>query len=244
MRNETSVGSNRTGIKASPTEADELVEMQKLQPRVPPPAIGADAIRSEYAAEAESMGSVPPASSINGVFSNVVHAMSGHRISVLLDKLGERAAYERAGTRLYDAMLVKLASGADLPRGMSVAAVEKIRNEEARHFELLSDAIEQLGGDPTTLTPSADVAGVMASGLLQVMSDPRTSLAQCLQTLMAAELVDHASWELLIELCESFGLEQLRLRFAETLAIETQHVALVRGWLSSSLRHSALGRKH
>ena len=202
-----------------------MLEIPSLQTSVPVPETDADAIRSRYLAEADTVGSVPPATSISGVFGSVVQALSGNRMSVLLDKLGERAAFERSGTRLYDAMLVKLASGnaRQLPDGLNLAALERIRGEEARHFEMLSEAIEQLGGDPTTQTPCADVSGVMGGGLLQVITDPRSTVAQSLQALLAAELVDNASWELLIELCEGFGLDELRQRFGEELHPARRH---------------------
>lgn len=45
---------------------------------------------------------------------------------------------------------------------MTLAALQEIRDEEAAHFAMLSDAIEKLGGDPTTQTPWADATGVQS----------------------------------------------------------------------------------
>ena len=246
MKNEIRVGSNRTGMKASPTEADEMLEIPELQAEMPVADPDADTLRELYRAEAVPVGTVPPAATISGVFSSVVHALSGQRMPVLLDKLGERAAFERTGTRLYDAMLVRLAAddGVELPEGMTLELVQQIRNEEAQHFAMVVEAIEQLGGDPTTQTPCADLAGVQGMGLLQAMADPRTTLAQALQTLLTAELTDNASWELLIDLCEGFGLDELQGRFSQALRHEEQHLLRVRAWLSATVRQQALGRPH
>lgn len=43
---------------------------------------------------------------------------------------------------------------------------------------MLSEAIVDMGGDPTAQTPCADVSAVAAMGLIQVLTDPRTTLAQ------------------------------------------------------------------
>ena len=239
------MGRNRTGLKASPTEADEMLEIPELQTVVPAADPDADALRRQYRAEAGPTGSVPPPASISGVFGAVIKALSGQRMPVLLDKLGERAAFERSGTRLYDALLVRMAgTTTGLPPGMDLESVQQIRNEEAQHFALVVEAIEQLGGDPTTQTPCADLAGVQGMGLWQAMSDPRTSMAGALQTLLTAELTDNASWELLIELCEGFGLDELQQRFGQALANEERHLELVRGWLSATVREEAMGKAH
>lgn len=239
------LGSNRTGMKASPIDAGELMEAMELQDQLRTSTheagagIDADTLRSDYRAEAEPVGSVPPPTNLRGMFGSAAQALAGNKLHVLLDKLGERAAYERSGTRLYDAAILKMSSETALPRGMTLAALQEIRDEEAAHFAMLSDAIEKLGGDPTTQTPCADVTGVQSMGLFQVMSDPRTTVAQALQTLLSAELIDVASWELLIQLIEGFGQDELAERFAAALAAENRHEATVRGWLATALEESA-----
>jgi hypothetical protein len=241
MQDKISMGMNRTGLKASPLVADELLEQMDLQDSAPMPAIDADALRRAYREEAEPVGSVPPPTSIKGVFGAAKEALSGHRMHVLLDKLGERAAYERAGVRLYDAMLRKLDGAADLPPGLTVAAVREIRDDEASHFALIADAIERLGGDSTTQTPCADVTGVQGMGLMQAMNDPRTTTPQALQTLLAAELIDVASWELLVSLADGFGQDELANQFNLAHARELEHEEKVRGWLTAALNERALG---
>ena len=63
------------------------------------------------------------------------------------------------------------------------------------------------------------------------MTDPRTTLAQSLNAVLTAELTDNAGWELLGELAEIAGQKQLAAPFAEALAVEAEHMAIVQLWL-------------
>lgn len=239
------LGTNRTGVKASPIDAGELMETMELQDQLRAPvleagaAIDADTLRADYRAEADPVGSVPPPTNLRGMFGSAAQALAGNKMHILLDKLGERAAFERTGVRLYESALLKMSGEAELPAGMTLASLQEIRDDEASHFALVAEAIDKLGGDPTTQTPCADVAGVQGMGLLQVMADPRTTVPQALQTLLAAELIDVASWELLIELVEGFGQDELAERFTSALATETRHEQTVRAWLAASLQDAA-----
>jgi rubrerythrin len=114
--------------------------------------------------------------------------------------------------------------------------VADIRRDEARHFLLLKEAIESLGGDPTAQTPSADITGVESQGIVQVLYDPRTSLAQSLHALLTVELADRAGWETLIALAGETGQDDLVAGFTLALEDEHRHLALVQGWY-----HEAIG---
>lgn len=98
---------------------------------------------------------------------------------------------------------------------------------------MLSHAIESLGGDPTSQTPCADVSALASSGFMQVLNDPRTTLAQCLNTMLAVELADNAGWELLAALADDAGETELSARFLDALALEQEHLAIVKHWLTS-----------
>ena len=63
------------------------------------------------------------------------------------------------------------------------------------------------------------------------MSDPRTTLAQCLNTMLVAELADNAGWELLISLAKSSGHDDLAKRFQKALEEEGEHLTQVRAWV-------------
>ena len=238
MQPEVSLGRNRTGLKASPIDAVELQEMHGYQLDVGRPPVTVEAFRASYMSD-ETVGSIPPPTSVKGIVGATAQALTGHRMHVLLDKIAERLAFERSGVRLYDAALLKIGQLDRLPDGMSMDALQQIRDEEAAHFSLLAETIERLGGDSTAMTPCADVTGVQGMGLLQAMNDPRATLAQALQTLLAAELIDNASWELLIELAEGFGRDEIANEFRHALAAEQRHETLVRAWLAAELNDVA-----
>ncbi len=172
-------------------------------------------IRLEYAKEADPVGTIPEPK------------QSGLR-AVLMDKLGERLAFERSGVRLYDALMVKCA--ADASAGIPAKELKHIRDEEAMHFALVGAAIQSLGGDPTAQTPSADVAGVEGMGLMQVLNDPKTTVAQALHAILVAELTDNAAWDELIELTSQAGNDDLVARFTKARENEAEHLEKVHAW--------------
>ena len=109
--------------------------------------------------------------------------------------------------------------------------LEQIHDDELRHFELVRSTIGTLGGDPTTQTPCADLVGVQSMGLVQAMNDPRTTMAQCVHTVLIAELADNAGWELLIGLAREMGHTDLVRQFQQAARTEERHLANVKGWL-------------
>ena len=200
-------------------------------------------VRLLYIREADPLGSIPPPSTIKGAVKTAAKLLKGERPQAFIDKLAERLAYERGGTRLYDAVIAKfMVHEGELPSA-SLQEVIEIRNEEASHAALMRTCIEQLGADPTAQTPSADLVGVATAGFLQAAADPRTTLAQTLQVALAAELVDAASWEMLISLAERMGQDGMVERFRKALDREGEHVAKVRGWCESLSLADAKPRK-
>jgi ferritin-like metal-binding protein YciE len=186
--------------------------------------------RRDYINEADALGSIPPPPTAKGMAMAGVGALKNTRVHVFLDKIAERLAYERGGTRLYDALLVKvLALGEGTP--VRVERVKQIRNQEAEHARLLEETITMMGADPTAQTPCADVVGMQAMGLVQVLTEPRTTLSQSLNATLAAELIDVASWDLLARLARSMGQDEMATRFEEALRHENEHLATIGGWV-------------
>lgn len=227
----TTTGKNRTGA-ATAEEGVRL--MQEANERwAPAAAINtklADTDRSVYIIEAETVGSIPPPVTIQGMLKAGFDKLTGERPEVLMDKIGERLAFERTGTRLYEALIIKyetLAEGGLMPevdRGEMAATLRRIRAEEHAHFLMLSEVMTSLGGDPTAQTPCADVTAVASMGLMQVVTDPRTTFAQSLNAMLIAELADNAGWELLISLAEEAGEERITQHFQQALAEEEEHL--------------------
>lgn len=228
------MGMNRTGIQMSPLDSKAMQEMMpEMQESDGEQALSG--VRTPYIAEADGLGSIPVPGTLKGAATAASSLLRGESPQLLLDKLGERLAFERTGVRLYDAMIAKCEVLLDDTISMSLDDLRHLRGEEARHMAIVADAVEAVGGDPTAQTPSADLVGVEGAGLVQVMNDPRTSVAQCLHALLMAELSDRAGWETLIALADAQGLDDLVQQFSECLNTEREHLALVETWHAESI---------
>jgi hypothetical protein len=219
---------NRTGVQTSPELARELVEGAAAA--TPSSDGGPEAIaatRGEYIEEGFPVGSLPtlPVAREAGADEETAG------MAVLLDKLSERLAFERMGTRLYDALINKCEVLGESSPGPTLAQLQEIREDELRHFLLLNRAVTALGGDPTVMSPCADTVQVASLGIMQVLTDPRTNVAQCLQAILTAELTDNDGWQMLIGLAGELGHADLASEFQTALTNEEEHLASVRGWL-------------
>lgn len=238
MQNSTSLGMNRTGAQMSPLDSSKMEHFAEEHSPEPEDEMtaheGIAALRSDYGHEAEAVGTVPLPGTITGALTTGMAKLTGKKPEVLVDKLGERLAFERTGVRLYEAMMDKLAASDDssvkLPFDM--ADLQHHHDEELEHMELCVAALESIGADPTAQTPCADIVAVASGGIMQVVTDPRTSMAQCLNAMLTAELADTASWELLIELTRRSGQLDLIPKFELALKHEQEHTQRVQRWLS------------
>lgn len=223
---------NRTGIQTAPELARELIEGAAAAE--PSSGGGPEDIaeyRGEYIREGFPIGSLP--SLPFSAEAKADEETAG--MAVLLDKLSERLAFERTGTRLYDALINKCEVLGEASPGPALAELRQIREEEAQHFLLVNRAVTSLGGDPTVMSPCADTVMVASLGLLQVLTDPRTNVAQCLQAILTAELTDNDGWQMLINLAEELGHTDMATEFRSALANEEKHLAAVRGWLEEQV---------
>jgi len=196
-----------------------------------------DELRDALLRDREPIGTIPRPSSLGDAARQAVDARKGSRPLVLLDKLGERLAFERTGTRLYETLLAKHARNGGFEGGPSRADLESICAEELEHVRTLVGFVDQLGGDPTVATPSADLAAAASMGIVQVVTDPRTSFDESLEAIRIAELVDHDCWKNLVELAREAGQNEL-CRFAQRAEDEEgRHLANVRRWVKARAAH-------
>jgi ferritin-like protein len=241
MSEQAPIGLNKTGAHMSRSGTAAMKDVAVAEGLAPEGDENEIAhMRSRYVHEAEAIGSVPPPGTLRGVVTTGLNKLAGRNPEVLIDKLGERLAFERSGTRLYEAMIMKCLALENGGETVPVGDLERLRDEEAGHFALLAECLRSLGADPTAQTPCADVAAVQSLGILQAISDPRTNLAQSLNALLSAELVDHAGWELLVELTDQMGQDEWASRFRHALAQETEHRTMVQGWLQSMVLAEAV----
>lgn len=228
---------NRTGIGMSPVDAEQMVQgARDGTPSTDGSAAGVQVVREQYIAERTGIGSMPPPTSLKGVANAAAALVRDQRPNVFLDRLGERLAFERTGVRLYDALLAHMNVVTDNTLGPTAGELRQIRDEEHRHFELLRGAIESLGADPTVQTPAADAVAVETQGILQILSDPRSSRSQCLHAILVAELADNDGWKLLVDLARSLGREELVSRFEQAWREEERHVERVRSWFNAQMQ--------
>jgi ferritin-like metal-binding protein YciE len=263
----TAPGHNRTGSGLNPGDTKLMLEaVRALSPPSPISTRQSETERLSYLSEADRIGSIPPPVSLTaGAMKKVEAKLKGLSPNIFLDKVGERIAFERAGTRLYEGVIAKyralsnngeeplppaatLTDGSQSPSGDGIRSaagetalqtLQRIRSEELAHFRMLCEVATQLGADPTAQTPCADVIATASMGLLQVITDPRTTLAQTLNALLTAELTDNAGWKLLADLARQAGQDALAQQFSQALATEEQHQMIVTAWLKALIIDSA-----
>lgn len=236
MKHPSDLGMNRTGIDMSPIDVQELITAAK---RSSPSSQGDEstlaAYRSSYQQEAQPIGTVPVPGTLKGIAQSAMQKLTGKKPEVLIDKLGERLAFERTGTRPYDALLGKYQIRSDEASGLQIDQLRIFRDEEARHFAMVWDVVKGLGADPTAVTPAADTSGVAAMGLMQVITDLRTSVAQSLHVIHIAELADNDGWQMLITLAEQMGLDDMAGKFKQALVEEDRHLQTIREVMKQSV---------
>lgn len=233
MQNELNaeLGLNKTGIKMSPLDSQETIEGAA---RLTVPSNGnASAIAENRIFSMQSsdpIGSIPIPLNLAGLAEGLREKiMNGNH--AFMDKLGERIAFERIGTRLYEALLSKYHATDKRERLPELGRLEQFYLEELKHFQLVVEVTQKIGGDPTAITPAADLAATAAQGWIQVITDPRTNFLQSLEIILQAELVDYAGWELLIELAEANGLAEVAIQFQQALNEEDFHLVSVKQWV-------------
>lgn len=237
MKDSTKMGRNRTGMATAPRQAGRQKANEGKSPDTAGEALAR--LRSEVSLEWDTVGTVPPPASLKGAAKNALEMGLGRDPKAFLDKLGERLAFERTGTRLYDALLAKHAAG-DSPVGSAdTMTLQTFRDQERRHFDLIWDCLVNLGADPTCETPAADLDGVKAKGLIAAVTDPRATFCQALDAILIAELADNEGWRMLIDLADGMGQSGMAERFQAAKAEEDIHLETIRRWELELVREEA-----
>lgn len=233
MENTDHLGMNRTGIDMAPLLTKAMVKGNDLFKVGPVSSADLAAIRSSYIQLKTPVGSVPVPGTFKGVLTSGKEKLTGHNPEILINKLGERLAFERTGVRLYDALIMKCEADQDSPGGriISVPLLKQFRDEETEHFLMVKEVMEAIGADPTAQTPDADAAALASLGIPKVLNEPRTSLSQCLDAILTAEMTDNGAWELLVELCDEMGLTDTASEFRRALTQEENHLKQIKSWL-------------
>lgn len=242
MNNPTGTPShNRTGMAMSPHQGREMIENAT---HVMPGTLGdvqsIALVRQRYARECGTLGAAAPPVTQRALDEAAREALRGDHTAVFIDHLGERLAFERASVRIWTAVLSKFDAYGTWRGGPRRAEIESIIADEQAHFAMLHGAVTGLGADPTVMSPSADLVGIENVGLVHVVTDPRTDLAQSLHAVLIAELADNDAWAMLLDMAT---IEHGELVALFEIARETEliHLDRVRRWLVEHGRLEATG---
>ena len=232
MDSPQSMGMNRTGIDMAPKGAEEMTVAVR---EFPPSSTGNEqtlaGFREPYLIDAEPIGTVPVPGTVKGAAKAGIQKLMGRHAEVLIDCLGGRLAFERTGTRLYDALMGKFVLRKDEAAMVSMEQLMQFRAEEAAHIGICWDALRQLGADPTCVTPMADTNAVASVGLMQIITDPRMTIGQSLHAIHVAELADNDGWALLINLAQQMSQDDMVANFRRALEEEDRHLEALRQWM-------------
>lgn len=168
--------------------------------------------------------------------------LSQHNKTKLLDLLGARCTFERAGVKLYDAIITKIERTQDARFMPIVGALREHRAEEKEHEEWLEAQIRSLGGDPHATTEMSQLIQTESLGLEKVILDGDPNIGHLFHALLAAELVDNSGWELLIELAVEADDDEARRAFKKCLHEEREHLILMRRAVEDVAKHEVLGQ--
>jgi hypothetical protein len=218
----TTSGTNHTGLAP---HGDALARMIEGASEFPPTSSGGPAgiaeVRIAYSRVGEPHATMPGA------------PVAPARLPVL-DRLGARMQFERTGTRLYDALISKLDAYGSFDGGPSRQELLQIREQELGHALLTQELIGSIGGDPTAITPCANLQATTSQGIVCVLLDPRTSLIDCIEAMLIIELTDQDGWGMLARIAEPLGDAGMIDKITQAQQVELEHLAKLRGWLDAA----------
>jgi bacterioferritin (cytochrome b1) len=146
----------------------------------------------------------------------------------LINVLTERLAFERAGVKLYDEVLAAARASEDEGAAKMVGQLQEHRDQEKEHEEWLEAQIRALGGDAHGETSKSRLVETESEGIEKVILSGDATLPQMFHALLAAELVDNAGWDLLVQLADEADDDQSKRAFKKRLHEEEEHLVFAR----------------
>ncbi len=166
--------------------------------------------------------------------------LAQHGAGKVIDVLNERLAFERAGVKLYDRVLEVMRATADENVTRMLDEMQAHRDQEKEHEEWLEEQIRGLGGDAHSETEKSRLVTRESKGIEEViMSDAQ--LPHLLHALLAAELVDNAGWDLLVQPADEAGDRDAKKEFKKRLHEEEDHLLFLRKAMEKLSFNEVLG---
>jgi bacterioferritin (cytochrome b1) len=169
-----------------------------------------------------------------------MNKLAQHNRDKLVDILSERLAFERAGVKLYDTVLMKMRDMKDPVARRLFAPLEDFRTHEKEHEEWLEEQLRALGATAHETTDLSDLVQRESIGLERVVKGDH-DVVHLIHALLTAELVDNAGWELLLELADEADDDVARREFRKRLHEEEEHLDELRRAMLSIVRKEVLG---
>jgi bacterioferritin (cytochrome b1) len=159
----------------------------------------------------------------------------------VLDMLIARMKFERAGVKLYDAVIDKIERSADTRYRVLLDQLRKNRNDEQEHAQWLEAQIRALGGSPERATDLSELEELESKGIQSVILDGHDRILHNLHALLTAEQADNAGWDLLVQLAADAGDSTAKAAFNQRLLEEAKHVAYLREAIHRAAEIEMLG---
>ena len=146
----------------------------------------------------------------------------------VIDVLTERLTFERSGVRLYDRIIERMRASNDGAIAKMLDQMLEHRDQEKEHEEWLEEQVRSLGGDAHAQTEKARLVETESQGIEKVIFGERSGLPDLFHALLAAELVDNAGWDLLVQLADEADDRKAKRAFKTRLHEEEEHLLFVR----------------
>lgn len=158
----------------------------------------------------------------------------------VVDLLSERLACARVRARLQEAALVRVASSDDALVRRGEGWLARIRAQVCEHASWLERCLASLGASEAD-PPRARVARARLEGIVAVALDPASSLGDVVDSLLAAALLDHSGWNVLIGLAAEVDDGEAQAQLRERLDQVNQHLHALRTLVLAIERRALTG---
>jgi ferritin-like metal-binding protein YciE len=151
--------------------------------------------------------------------------------ALLVEKLCQRWLFARSAAHLYELALARMSGESSNEAESLQARFKRFVDEEKLHAQMLEALLAELGRSPRAApaTPAINITASEAATLLELARDRQFGIGELLSVAEAAELLDVAGWERLIQLSRDADLDAEWLRsFHSAFREAEEHLHIMR----------------